>query len=209
MEPFPTGHRNASVATHPGTVHRRVSRMLLLAVFAGVLGIDLATKAWAASVLTDPFRVADWLYLMIHRNSGMFLGTVPLSDGYWIVVCAAAGWFGMRALRSRSAPIAVCLVAALAGMTGNAIGQAQGAVVDFIGIGPVTGDVWLVVNVADLALVGGAFVLGIYLIRERVRRANRPSPRRCARPLRRQRRRVAPRRTFNGAARRRAPWLKR
>ena len=159
--------------------------MLLLAVFAGVLGIDLATKAWAASVLTEPFRIADWLYLMLHRNSGIFLGTVPLSDGYWsdgywIVVYAAAGWFGMRALRSRSAPIAVCLVAALAGMTGNAIGQAQGAVVDFIGIGPVTGDVWLVMNVADLALVGGAFVLGIYLIRDRLRRTNRPSPRRGA-----------------------------
>ena len=174
MEQFSAGHTYAWVAAHPDIFRRGAHRMLLLTVFAGLLGIDLATKAWAASVVTEPIRIADWLYLTLHRNSGMFLGTVPLSAGYWIVVCTAAGWFGWRALRSKSTPIAVCLAAALAGMTGNAIGQAQGAVVDFIGVGPIVGDAWLIANVADLSLVLGALALGICLLRERVRRKQSP-----------------------------------
>ena len=153
--------------------NRSVPRMLLLAMFTGVLAIDLATKAWAASILTEPVRIADWLYLMLYRNSEMFLGTVPFSAGYWIVVCVAAGWFGRRALRSSRAPVAICLATALAGMTGNAIGQAQGAVVDFIGVGPIAEQTWLVMNVADVALVGGALVLGIHLVRERARSRQR------------------------------------
>ena len=148
--------------------------MTTLAVFAGVLSIDLVTKAWAAAALTEPVRIAEWLYLMLRHSAGMFLGTVPVSTGYWVCVCAAAGWFGWRALRSSSVPVSVCLAVMLAGVTGNAIGQAQGAVVDFIGIGPITGDVWLVVNVADLALVVGGLALGCFLIRDRALRACRP-----------------------------------
>ena len=144
-------------------------RITALAVFAGMLGIDLVTKAWAEAVLTEPVRIADWLYLMLHHNSGLFLGTVPVSAGYWVCVCAAAAWFGWRALNSSSVPVSVCLAVVLAGVAGNAVGQAQRAVVDFIGIGPITGDMWLVANVADIAMVGGVFVLGIYLIRERIR----------------------------------------
>lgn len=174
MGRFHARHGNAPVVEQADILHRHASRTLILAVFVGVLGVDLATKAWAASVLTEPIRIADWLYLMRHRNSGMFLGTMPLPAAYWLVVCAATGWFGRRALRSNSAPVAMCLAAALSGMTGNAIGQAQGAVVDFIGIGPVMGNTRLVMNVADIALVGGALVLGVYLIRDRVRRAYRP-----------------------------------
>ena len=139
-----------------------------------MLGLDVTAKAWAATSLTDPVRIADWVYLMLQHNVGMFLGTVPVSAEYWVGVFAAMGWFGWRALRSTSAMLAVCLAAILAGLTGNAIGQARGAVVDFIGFGPVTGNVWLVANVADLALAGGALALGACLIRERVRRARLP-----------------------------------
>lgn len=150
-------------------------RTLALAVFAGALGIDLATKAWAASALVEPVRIADGLRLMCHRNSGVFLGSLPVSAEYWICVCAAAVWFGRRALRSGSAPLAMCLAGALAGLAGNALGQAQGGVVDFIGVGPITdSDEWLFFNVADLALVAGALALGILLVRDRVRRAHLP-----------------------------------
>ena len=145
-----------------------------VAAFAAVLSLDLVTKAWATVAFAEPVRIADWLCLMLHHNAGVFLGAVPVSAAYWVCVCAAMGWFGWRALRSFSTPVAVCVAAALAGLTGNAIGQAQGAVVDFIGIGPITGEVWLVANVADIALVGGVLVLGIYLLRDRVRRACRP-----------------------------------
>lgn len=143
-----------------------------LAAFAGVLGFDIATKAWAAACLTEPVRIADWLYLMLRHSSGVFLGTVPVSAEYWVCVVAALVWFGWRTFRSTSAPVAICLAVVLAGVTGNAIGQAQDAVVDFIGFGPITGDKWLVVNVADLALMGGVLTLGGCLLCRRLRRAH-------------------------------------
>ena len=161
--------------THEDASRPVTHRILAIAVFALVLEVDIVTKAWAASVLTEPVRVADWLYLMHRHNSGLFLGTVPVSAVYWICVFAAMGWFGWRALRSRSVVFVVCLATALAGLTGNAIGQAQGAVVDFIGVGPVKGDKWLVANVADLALIGGALALGAYLLWQRVRPTNPPA----------------------------------
>ena len=162
------------MTNHTRASSRTSSRVRVLGLFTGVLGVDLATKAWAAETLVEPVPIADWLYLMLHRNSGMFLGAVPVSAGYWVGVVAAMGWFGWRALRSTSAAVSTCLAVALAGLAGNAIGQTRGAVVDFIGFGPITGDKWLVVNVADLALVGGALALGFHLIRERIRRAHRP-----------------------------------
>ena len=150
-----------------------VHKTRTVAAFAAVLSIDLVTKAWATAVLTEPVRIVDWLYLMLHHNAGMFLGAVPVSVGYWVCACAALGWFGWRALRSFSTPVAVCVAAALAGLTGNAIGRAQGAVVDFIGVGPVTGNLWLVANGADLALVVGVLGVGFFRIRDRARRAHR------------------------------------
>ena len=145
-----------------------------VAAFAAALSIDLVTKAWAEAALTESVRIADGLYLMLRHNSGLFLGTVPVSTGYWVCVCAALGWFGWRAFRSRSTSVAVCLAIVLSGVIGNAIGQARGAVVDFIGIGPITGEVWLVANVADLALVAGTLALGVFLLRNRALRACRP-----------------------------------
>ena len=171
--PEPSRHQD-HVMPHADRPNPLVGGMLVLAVFAGVLGLDVTTKAWAAAVLAEPVRIADWLYLMLHHNSGLFFGTVPVSTGYWVCVCVALGWFGWRALRSTSAPAAVCVAAVLAGLTGNAIGQAQGAVVDFIAFGPVSGDSWMVVNVADLALVGGGLALGLYLVCRRLRRARGP-----------------------------------
>ena len=167
-------HAGGSDTAHAAGSQALPHRIRTLAVFAAVLSIDLVTKAWAEAALTEPVRIADWLYLMLHHNSGLFLGIVPVSTGYWICVCVALGWFGWRALGSSSVPVSVCLAVVLAGVAGNAIGQAQGAVVDFIGIGPITGEVWLVANVADLALMGGVLVLGIYLIRDRLRRVYRP-----------------------------------
>ena len=158
-----------------GTPRPVTHRILALAVFVLVLEVDIVTKAWAASNLTEPVRVADWLYLMLHHNSGLFLGTLPVSAGYWVCVLAAMGWFGRRALRSSSVVFVVCLATALAGLTGNAIGQAQGVVVDFIGVGPVRGDEWLVVNVADLAQVGGVLALGAYLLWRRVHAVYSPA----------------------------------
>ena len=147
--------------SHPST-----PGALSFAVFAAVLGIDAAAKASAAWLLTEPVRIADWLYLMLHRNSGLFLGTMPVSAAYWICVGAALGWFGWRALRANRPALSVCLAVTLAGLAGNAIGQAQGAVVDFIGLGPISDDRWLVVNLADFAMVAGMLALACLLLRK-------------------------------------------
>lgn len=167
--------RNARAAAHVDGPKLYSLRMLAFAAFAGVLGTDLVSKAWAEAALRDSVCIVDWLCLILHRNSGLFLGRVPLFSGYWVCICVAVGWFGWRALSNTSEPIAVSLAVVVAGVVGNTIGQAQGAVVDFIGIGPITGnDQWLVMNVADLALVGGGLALGYFLIRDRMRRARHP-----------------------------------
>ena len=144
-------------------------RTAVLGAFVGALGLDLWTKAWAAS-LVKPVRIADWLYLALYHNSGMFFGAVPVSTGYWVFVCAVLGWFGRAALRGPTL-VAVCVAIILSGMVGNAIGQFYGQVVDFIAVGPVTGELWLIANVADFALVGGVLSLGCVLLRARFQAA--------------------------------------
>lgn len=52
-----------------------------VAVFAAALSIDLVTKAWAAAVLTEPVRIADWLNLMLQHNAGMFFRNRSRFDG--------------------------------------------------------------------------------------------------------------------------------
>ena len=58
------------------------------------------------------------------------------------------------------------------GVLGNALGRANGAVVDFLGFGPVVGDQWAFANVADVAMLGGMLILGAVLVRGRA-----PAPR--------------------------------
>ena len=178
-EPTPwemqSSNRNSFAAKpHSDRALPLARRTSAIAVLVTVLGIDVGTKSWAAAALTEPVRLADWLYLMRFDNSGLFLGTVPVSAGYWICVSAATGWFGWRAWRSTSVAIAVCLAVVLAGIIGNAIGQAQGAVVDFIGFGPITGNLWLFVNVADLAMVLGVLALAFFLVSRMACRARVP-----------------------------------
>ena len=152
-------------------------------MFAAVLGIDAAAKAWAVWALTEPVRIADWLYLMLHRNSGLFLGTVPVSAAYWICVGAALAWFGWRALRSKPS-----VAERLPGRDpGGRRGQrhrsgTRGTVVDFIGVGPISGDRWLVVNLADLAMVVGALALACFLLRTWRFDRNRPAGARACHP---------------------------
>ena len=145
------------------------------AAFAGVSSIDLVTKAWAAVALTEPVRIADGLCPMLRRGAGMLLGPVPVSAGNRVCVGAAAGRLAWRAPRSCSGPVSAGRLAVMpAGVTGNAIGWARGAVVDFIGLGPITCDEWPVANAADLALVAGGLAPGWFPVRARAHRAHRP-----------------------------------
>ena len=92
--------------------------------------IDLVTQTWVAAALTEPARIADRLRPMLRRGAGMLLGTGPVSTGSRVCLCAAIGRLAWRALRSCSGPVSVGPAVVLAGVTGNAIGQAQGAVAD-------------------------------------------------------------------------------
>ena len=153
-----------------GGSHPWGRRTRAVAAFAAVLIADLVSKEWAASALAGPIRIADWLYLTVERNAGLLLGTVPVGPWYWVGMCTALGWFGWRAASARSTPVAVCLAVVLAGAAGNVTGLAQGAVVDFIGVGPIWGEMWLFANIADIALVAGGLALGCVLMSRRLRR---------------------------------------
>ena len=150
--------------------------VIALAVFAGVLSTDLAIKAWAHDMLTEPVRITSWLALAVQHNSGLFLGALPVSavsTVHWVVVCGALVWIGWRMVTQSSRTIGVGYALVAGGLTGNAIGRVQGAVIDYVGFGPIIDGKWLFMNLADLALIGGGLVLGVVLVRSRVQASRR------------------------------------
>ena len=139
-----------------------------VATFAGILGSDAAVKLWAQAALVEPVRLMSWLDLSLRHNDGLFLGLVPLSEVslvHWLVVSAAALWIGWRMANVCNRTVATGYALVGGGLAGNLLGRANGAVVDYVGFGPLFGDKWAFFNLADLALVGGAIVLGICLSR--------------------------------------------
>lgn len=143
-----------------------------LVILAGVLWVDVAIKVWAQASLREPVRITTWFYLAIHHNSGLFLGTVPVSAVsvvHWPFVCCALAWLGWRMVRTSSSTVGAGYALVTGGFVGNVFGRANGAVVDYLGFGPVIGDKWAFANLADIAIVGGALVLGAVLVRSRMR----------------------------------------
>ena len=151
-----------------------------LAVFVAVLGVDIAVKAWAQEVLTEPIRVTGWLYLALHRNPGIFLGGVPaftvaVAVAFWSAMLVAVVWFGWRMATSRRPAIGVGYALASGGLVGNLLDRASGGVIDYLAIGPLVNDRWVFFNLADVALVGGALVLGTLLLRQITAARRRPN----------------------------------
>ena len=140
---------------------------LALAAFAAVLAADLALKAWALDALTEPIPITEWLYLALHRNPGIFLGGVPVSAvavTFWSAMLLATVWLGWRMVTSRRPAVGVGYALAAGGLIGNLLDRVNGAVIDYVGLGPLVGERWAFFNLADLALVGGALVLGTVLL---------------------------------------------
>jgi signal peptidase II len=139
---------------------------ILLALAAGVLALDVATKVLSVSFLegADPIKLfGGVLYLTFVRNPGAAFG---LAEGMtWILALVALGVAGFifwisRNLRSQ--PWAVGLGLVLGGAVGNLAdrvfrepGPMRGHVVDFLSLFDPFGRVWPVFNVADMAIVGG------------------------------------------------------
>ena len=168
----------------PTTTHRAPSGtciapwVLALVVLAGVLWVDVAIKEWAQASLREPVRITSWLYLAIHHNSGLFLGTPPVSAVsivHWPFVFCALAWLGWRMVRTGSSTVGVGYALVTGGFVGNVFGRANGAVVDYLGFGPVIDDKWAFANFADIAILGGALLLGVVLVRSRIRASRRPS----------------------------------
>ena len=54
------------------------------------------------------------------------------------------------------------------GFMGNVLGRVNGAVVDYLGFGPIVDDKWLFANFADVALLVGGILLGVVLVRSKM-----------------------------------------
>lgn len=133
-----------------------------LAVAAGLLVLDQASKFWAESELTGraPIPlVGEFLSLRLLYNPG---AAFSIGEGatwvFTIIAAVAVVALAVAVSRVRSAPWAVTLGLLLGGATTHLLdrlfrapGFARGHVVDFIDYNG-----WFVGNVADIALVGGA-----------------------------------------------------
>ena len=149
-------------------------------IFAAVLTLDIVLKGWAQESLAAPVCVTSWMCLAVQHNPGLFLGMVPLTPGsmvsamHWLAVAPALGWLGWRVLTLDSAPIAACYALVAGGLVGNLVDRAEGAVIDYVGFGPITSGKWMFANLADLALVAGAVWLGVLLVLRRKRARSLP-----------------------------------
>lgn len=147
-------------------------RIIILAgIAAVVVGLDRATKAWAANALVgDPVRryLADTLRIGYVENTGVFLGLGnQLPEGVrfvLFVVVVAAGLVAalvytlVHARLSRVQVISLGLI--LSGGFSNLVDRLlhDGVVVDFMNVG-IGGLRTGVFNVADMAVTAGVIVL--------------------------------------------------
>lgn len=139
-----------------------VARTLrLAAVAAAVVGLDQATKAWAASALDDRSIevLGDAVRFHLARNSGsafsLFTGWAPALAIVALVLVVVLVRMGRR---ETDPWLLVALGLVLGGALGNladrlfrAPGLLEGSVVDFIDIGA-----WPTFNLADVAITLGA-----------------------------------------------------
>ncbi|MCY4469052.1 MAG: hypothetical protein OXC08_10040, partial [Thiotrichales bacterium] len=98
----------------PTTTHRAqfgnsiAPWILALVILAGVLWVDVAVKEWAQASLREPVRIASWFYLALHHNSGLFLGTLPVSAVsivHWPFVFCALAWLVWRMVRTGNSTV--------------------------------------------------------------------------------------------------------
>ena len=142
-------------------------------IFVAVLTLDAVLKGWAQESLAAPVCVTSWMCLAVHHNPGLFLGMVPLAPDstlsamHWLAVTPVLAWLGWRLLTLDRVPFNACYALVAGGLVGNLVDRAEGAVIDYLGFGPITGEKWAFMNLADLALVAGVVWLGVLLVLRR------------------------------------------
>ena len=153
-------------------------------IFVAVLTLDTMLKGWAQESLATPVCAMSWMCLAVHHNPGLFLGMVPmapdstLSALHWLVLPLVLAWLGWRVLTLDRVPFNACYALVAGGLVGNLADRAEGAVIDYVGFGPITGEKWAFMNLADLALVAGVVWLGVLLVLRR--KSARSSPGRAS-----------------------------
>jgi signal peptidase II len=145
--------------------------VLVLAVLAGSVGCDQATKRVAVATLEgQPTKqlLGDTLRVGLARNEGAFLSigaNLPEGPRFWLLTVSVGMMLaGLLAFTLRSKQLPLLQVAGLALMLGGGVSnwldraRDGGAVVDFLnlGIGSLRTGIF---NVADLAIVAGVVVM--------------------------------------------------
>ncbi len=150
---------------------RRHLSLLLAAVAAAVVVLDVATKHWAVARLTDraPIHVIDGL-LQLHltRNPGAAFSFATGSTWLFTVVAAGVSVYIVRVSRRLGTRWwAVALGLLLGGAIGNLLdrlfrepGFARGHVIDFIELPH-----YPIFNVADSCIVTSAVLIGLLGLR--------------------------------------------
>ena len=152
---------------------RRPRTRLLLALAAGVLLLDLATKLLVVATIEpgEDIRVlGGLLYLTDLRNVGAAFSFAEGATVLFSMIAVVVAVVIVRSARRMfSTGWAVALGLVLGGALGNLIdrifrdpGFLRGGVVDFLSVFAPDGRVWPVFNVADSAIVCGG-VLGAFL----------------------------------------------
>lgn len=159
------------------TEMNKIPRFVLIScVQLGCIGCDQTTKLVATSVLENSPKtfLDDTVRLQLARNSGAFLGLGDSLPTFWknTLFCFAISGFLFTllvwTLRSKQLPsrVTIALALSVAGGLSNLFDRLRsgGYVVDFlnVGLGPIRTGIF---NVADMAIMGGALILLVSLLR--------------------------------------------
>ncbi len=143
-------------------MNRRAARLAFFISFAVALAADRATKLWALSALPQASPGAPFFSLGLRFNRGisfsLFEGSAAVAWLAPLMGAAILVLLTLRCERLRATPACALL---WAGMTGNAADRLlYGHVIDWFRVG-------LYVNLADVFLCLGAFLLAIAIWNQR------------------------------------------
>jgi len=147
--------------------------MLQIIIIVLALAADQLSKCLLEPLFTMPGESIEVIPGVFHltyvQNKGASFGILQDRQAFFIVITFAvlivATWVMIKYRRKHKRFLKVSIALAYAGAVGNLIDRIQfGYVRDFIDI-RVFGDLWKwIFNVADMCLVVGSIMLGIYIL---------------------------------------------